>query len=394
VPTSNRVYGPRLVPNSRRAGNDREMRIYALLAVALVLAGCGGGRNRLAVGVVDDAARSGDPAAFVDQLTASGFDALAVSSIWEPGENAPDATELESLRQVAKAADGAGVRLFVIVYQPGSATTPLTAEARASFAAYATALVAGVGSLRDLIVGNEPNLNRFWMPQFGSSGENVSAGAYLRLLAATYDAVKNARGDVRVWGGATAPRGSDRPGAARATTSPTEFIKALGRAYHENGMDRPVMDGFVHHPYPESALVPIDLPHPRVTSIGLGDYDKLIRLLADAFDGTAQKGRDLPILYGEIGVETAIPADKQPLYQDEEVVPTVSEQAQAAAYRRTLELVACQPQIAGVLFFHLRDEPSLAGWQSGVRYADGTPKASLAPVRDAVSAATHGCRTG
>ena len=241
--------------------------------------------------------------------------------------------------------------------------------------------------MRDVIVGNEPNLNRFWLPQFGPEGENVSAAAYLRLLAATYDAVKAARDDVRVWAGATAPRGSDRPGADRATTSPTTFIRALGTAYRQSGRDKPVMDGFVHHPYPESAVVPIDLPHPRVRTIGLADYDKLVRLLSDAFDGTPQKGSDLPILYGEIGVETAIPADKRRVYSDREIARTTSEQAQADAYRRTLELAACQPNVAGVLFFHLRDEPSLTGWQSGVRYADGTAKQSVAPVRAALRGA-------
>jgi hypothetical protein len=129
--------------------------------------------------------------------------------------------------------------------------------------------------------------------------------------------------------------------------------------------------------------VPIDLRHPRVTSIGLADYDKLVQLLADAFDGTAQQGHDLPILYGEIGVETGIPPAERALYGGDEIAATASEREQAAAYRRTLELAACQPNVAGVLFFHLRDEPALAGWQSGVRYADGTPKRSLAPVRAA-----------
>jgi hypothetical protein len=277
----------------------------------------------------------------------------------------------------------------VIVYQPGSATTPLTAEARSQFAAYTAAVVTRV-HVRDVIVGNEPNLNRFWLPQFGPGGANVSGAAYLRLLAATYDAVKAAREDVRVWGGATGPRGSDRPGAGRETTSPTTFIRALGAAYRASGRDQPVMDGFVHHPYPESSAVPIDLPHPRVRTIGLADYDKLVRLLSEAFDGTAQKGGDLPILYGEIGAETTIPARKRALYSGHEIARTISEQVQAAAYRRTLELAACQPNVAGVLFFHLRDEPSLTGWQSGVRYADGTAKQSVAPVRPAVTEAAGG----
>jgi hypothetical protein len=372
-------------------GQYRSVRTCVLLAVVLLATGCGGGsRHELAVGVVDDAARSGDAVAFVDELTRSGFDALAVSSIWDPGETAPDADELAALRAVASAAAAADVRLFVIMYQPGSATTPLTAGARSQFAAYTAAVVRDVTTVRDVIVGNEPNLNRFWLPQFGPGGANVSAPAYLRLLASTYDAVKAARDDVRVWGGATAPRGADRPGASRETTSPTTFIRALGAAYRASGRDEPVMDGFVHHPYPESSAVPIDLAHPRVRSIGLADYDKLVRLLGEAFDGTAQKGGDLPILYGEIGVETTIPPEKRALYTDSEIARTVSEQAQAAAYRRTLELASCQPNVAGVLFFHLLDEPSLVGWQSGVRYVDATPKQSLAAVRSAATAAAAG----
>jgi hypothetical protein len=356
-----------------------------VLLGVLLLAGCGAGGNRLAVGVVDDAARSGQPAPFLDELTASGFDALAVSSIWEPGETEPPPVEVETLRRVAAAADAAHLRLFVVVYHPGSATTPLTAEARSAFASYAAAVAGNLDTVHDLIIGNEPNLNRFWLPQFGPDGGNVSAAAYLSLLAETYDAVKAARSDVRIWGGTTAPRGSDRPQARRATTSPTAFIRALGVAYRRSGRTRPVLDGFVHHPYPESATTPIDLPHPKVTTIGLADYGKLVRLLTEAFGDP-----DLPILYGEIGVETTIPPAQQELYQGDEIAPTASEQEQASAYRRTLELAVRQPNVAGVLFFHLRDEPSLTGWQSGLRYADGTPKRSMQPVSEAVAEATHG----
>ncbi|HKP18414.1 MAG TPA: hypothetical protein VJT84_08040 [Gaiellaceae bacterium] len=361
---------------------------FAVLAAAFA-AGCGAEGGKLVVGVVDDTARAGPPGAFIDGLTKGGFDALAISSIWEPGETEPDEAETEALRLVAAAADAAGVRLFIIVYQPGSATTPLIAETRSAFADYAAAVAGRLETVHDLIVGNEPNLNRFWLPQFGPDGDNVSAGAYLDLLGETYDRVKAARDDVRIWGGATAPRGADRPRASRQTTSPTAFIRALGDAYRRSGRSRPVMDGFVHHPYPESANVPIDLPHPNVTSIGLADHGKLVRLLSEAFDGTAQKGTDLPILYGEIGIETPIPATKRAAYTEAEIAATASEGEQAAAYRRTLELAVCQG-VAGVLFFHLQDEVSLIGWQSGIRYADATPKESFAPVRAAVTEARDG----
>jgi hypothetical protein len=378
------------------------VRKWGLLALSIVVAAtlvaCSGSLNQggdssFSVGVWEYFVRDSDPNAARRRLgdaTAAGFDAVITNSFWEPGQSEPSAQEVTELRGAAEAADNADVKPLLIIQNAGSKTTPSTPALRTQFASYAASLLRKVPQFEDVIIGNEPNLNRFWLPQFGPGGENVSAAAYLRLLAATYDAVKAARGDVRVWGGATAPRGADRPGAGRETTSPTTFIRALGAAYRASGRDRPVMDGFVHHPYPESSAVPIDLPHPRVKSIGLADYDKLVRLLGDAFDGTAQKGSDLPILYGEIGVETTIPAVKRALYTDHEIARTVSEQAQAAAYRRTLELASCQPTVAGVLFFHLLDEPSLVGWQSGVRYVDGTPKRSLPSVQAAAARAEAG----
>jgi hypothetical protein len=362
------------------------------LAVALVVlaAGCGGsGERELVVGVVDDTARS-QPGSFLDEVRDSGLDAVAVTSIWEPGLSAPAADEEATLRAVATAAAERDLRLFVAVYQQGSATTPLTAAARREFASYTAALVRSLPPLQDVIVGNEPNLNRFWLPQFGPAGEDVAASAYLDLLAASYDAVKRVRDDVRVWGGATAPRGIDRPGTGRDTHSPTTFIRDLGAAYRTSGRTRPVMDGFVHHPYAESSLVPLDRAHPRTRTIGLADYDKLAGLLRDAFDGTAQQGSDLPLLYGEIGVETAIPAAKRALYEGVEIARTTNEAAQAAAYRRVLELSLCQPTVVGVLFFHLVDEPRLEGWQSGVRYAGGSFKSSHGAVTDAAHAARDG----
>ena len=44
--------------------------------------------------------------------------------------------------------------------------------------------------IQDFIIGNEPNLNLFWMPQFTAKGGNAAAIAYERLLATSYDALK------------------------------------------------------------------------------------------------------------------------------------------------------------------------------------------------------------
>ncbi len=283
------------------------------------------------------------------------------------------------------AARAGETRIFLGIYQPGSATTPLTSDARAQFASYVAAVVRDVPSIGDVIVGNEPNLNRFWLPQFDEAGNDVAAPAYFALLAEVYDAAKDVDEDVRIWGGALAPRGIDRPGTGRDTHSPTVFIRDLGAAYRASGRSEPPLDGFAFHPYPASSSIPPDRPtDPASTSILIADYEEKLRpLLDEAF------GAGLPVLYSELGVETAIPAEKASLYEGAEPGKPVDEATQADYYRRAIELTACQENVAGLLLFHSHDEPALTGFQSGVYLVDGTPKASLAPVREAIDDA--GC---
>jgi hypothetical protein len=243
-----------------------------------------------------------------------------------------------------------------------------------------------VPAIRDVIVGNEPNLNRFWLPQFDEDGGDAAAPAYLSLLAATYDAVKAAAPEAKIWGGALAPRGIDRPGTGRDTHSPTTFIRDLGAAYRASGRGAPPLDGFAFHPYPENSSIPLTRPTgPGSTSIGLADYEKLRPLLDEAF------GPGLPVLYSEVGVETAIPAGKAPLYTEAEVAKPVDETTQAQYYRDAIGVAACQDNVEALLLFHSHDEPDLRGFQSGVYFVDGSPKKSLEPVRKAIQAAGEGC---
>ena len=349
----------------------------------------------MAYGVAEDNVRSGDlvsAKATMSQLRLAGFTSVRVTSNWLPGLVAPTSHELQVLRNVEAAARLSGVRVYVSVYHPGSRTTPLDATAQAQFAQYTAALARTLPSFDDIIIGNEPNLNRFWLPQFAADGSNASAPAYLQLLAQTYDALKAVDPTLRVWGGALAPRGGDRPDGTRPTSSPTAFLKALGVAYRASGRTLPVMDGLAFHPYPDNSSVSPDLPHPRSTSIGLGDYDKLVSLLGEAFDGTAQLGASLPILYDEFGIESVVPDGKKSLYTGTEPVTTrpVDERQQAAAYDLGLRLAFCQPTVAGILLFHSHDENALLSWQSGVYYADGSPKASFWAVRDSLDRARGG----
>ena len=368
--------------------------LTALAALALVPAAAAGGSS-ISLGAAEDAVRAPtlvEAEANMGLLRLAGFRAVRITSTWEPGSSAPTEHEAAVLGNVAAAAGVHGVRVYVSVYHAGSRTTPLTPGARAEFAAYVAEIVRANPSLRDVIVGNEPNLNRFWLPQFNADGTGASAPSYNELLAATYDAVKAVAPETTVWGGALAPRGVDKPFTGRDTISPTRFIREWGAAYAASGRTLPVMDGFSFHPYGENSSMPVDKAPTDSDHLGLADQDRLVRLLGQAFDGTAQAGSGMPILYDEYGIESVVPQEKSALYHGSEPVTTrpVEEAAQAAAYAQALRIAYCQSNVAGILLFHSTDEPALGGWQSGLIYPDGTPKASLGVVRDTMDAIAGG----
>jgi hypothetical protein len=347
-----------------------------------------GDERPLTVGAWEYVVRDPDPAAAEDKMrdaTAAGFDAVITNTFWAPGQREPSPQEVAELRNAADAAEDADIRPLLIVQNVGSRTTPHTPELQAQFAAYAAAVARRLPAYRDFIIGNEPNLNRFWLPQFGPNGANVAARDYLALLAASYDALKAVSDDIRVIGGVLAPRGGDDPSSPRPTHSPTQFIRDLGRYYRESGRDEPVMDAFAHHPYLERSSIPPDFAHPRSTTIALADYDKLVDLLGEAFDGTSQRGADLPVLYTEFGIQTRIPPSKLGVYTNRSTkaaADTVDEATQARYYRQAFELACSQETVEGLYIFHVWDEPDLLGWQSGLYYADHTPKTSWDALLD------------
>jgi hypothetical protein len=350
---------------------------------------------RLVVGAAEDIVRQPtllQSKAQVELARASGFQALRITSHWTRGLTAPSASELAQLRNAADAAAAAGIRVFLSVYPTGSSQTPRDDTERAQFAAWAATLAQRLPTVEDVIVGNEPNLNRFWLPQFNPDGTNAAAPSYVALLATTYDALKAVRGSIRVIGGALAPRGIDRPNTGRDTHSPTKFIPDMGTAYRASGRTLPIMDAFAFHPYADTSSQPPSFQHPRSTTVTLSDYGKLVALLGAAFDGTAQPGSAIPIVYDEFGVEAKIPEGKAGAYTGAEPATTrpVDEATQADYYRQALQIAYCQPTVETILLFHTVDEPALSGWQSGIHYADGTPKTS----QPAVAAAIRDARGG
>lgn len=349
----------------------------------------------MVVGATADVAKQADPTlamAEARRAKLAGFDSIRLTQFWLPGQTEPPGGDLALLRNGIFAASMNQLRVTISLFHPGSRTTPLTAQQRSEFAQFAAALARAVPYVRQFTIGNEPNLNRFWLPQFGPSGENVAAPAYLDLLAETYDALKAVSPQITVVGGAVSPRGSDNPNLPRQTHSPTQFVLDLGAAYRASGRTTPVMDAFAIHPFADNSSQSPTVPHPRSTSIGVADYGKLVALLGRAFDGTAQRGSTLPIYYNEFGVESVPPAEKGPLYTgaEPETTKPVDEAKQAAYYHQAVALAFCQPNVRGIFVFLNMDEEALTAWQSGLYYVDGTPKTSRPLMRRAARQARGG----
>ncbi len=381
------------VPSGYPAG-VRGLVLVLLVFFAWTTPAFAGGPYML-VGAADDVAKTPDYAfakVEMDKAKLVGFNAIRLTETWTTGQRSLGPQDQLTLGNAIQAAQFSGIRVILSIYPYGSSVTPLTDQARADFAAFVVDVATRYPLVHDFIIGNEPNLNRFWLPQFNPDGSDAAAPAYEQLLATAYDALKALRPHSTIYGGALAPRGIDRPGSGRDTHSPTAFIADLGAAYRASGRQGPIMDAFAFHPYPESSSIGPNFPHPNSTSIGLADYPKLVSLLGAAFDGTAQHGSSLPILYDEFGIESQIPPAKAALYTGTEPATTkpVDEATQGAMYTQALQMTFCQPTVLGVLLFHVQDEPALAAWQSGEFYVDGTPKTSLPVVRAAVSTVHRG----
>ena len=143
------------------------MRLLAALFAALVLApAAAAGGPAMRVGASEDAVKRPtlvQTKTRLDLLRLAGLDSVRVTLTWTPGATAPGDDETSRIANLVDAAGVAGMKVYVSVSQFGSGTTPLTAEARTQFATYAAAVAKRFPTLAGMIVGNEPNLNRFWL---------------------------------------------------------------------------------------------------------------------------------------------------------------------------------------------------------------------------------------
>jgi Glycosyl hydrolase catalytic core len=208
---------------------------------------------------------------------------------------------------------------------------------------------------------NEPNNPNFLRPQFvKEKGKWViqSARDYAKICNAVYEGVHATlyKGE-QVACGVTAPRGNNNPASARPSVSPVAFLTAAKKA----GMKR--FDAYAHNPY---YGVPTETPTTRPpgtrsgqapTAITLANIDILIAAVGHLYGPR-------PIWITEYGYQTNPP---DPHFG-------VSWAKQARYLTQAFAVARRNSRIKLMLWFLVRDEPNVAGWQSGLITTGGTRK--------------------
>jgi hypothetical protein len=380
--------------------------LAAGLVLALLLAAPAGANRNLFVGVDDNAflAHTGVVVPVSHDL---GLKAVRVALTWFPGESSISQADANKLGNLV--ASSPNTRIVVSAYSLSPWQVPITTWDRDDYCNFEGSILQRFPSINDLIVWNEPNLSYFWRPQYYGDGSSAAPAAYEALLARCYDVLHSIRPGVNVIAPATCPRGSDISWNADSVShSPGQFILGLGAAYRASGRQRPIFDTVGHHIYGTYSAERPWLVHSNSTAISQGDWHALMDALTQAFQGTAQPipgecaTSCVAIWYLEAGYQTTIDPAKRRFYTGVEpwvnLVPAAGGPPdppdppatswapdQATQLRDGLRLAYCQPYVEAFFNFLLIDEPDLGGWQSGVLWADGTPKPSYPAFKQAIA---------
>jgi hypothetical protein len=390
----------------------------AVLSALALLALSGSASATLIVGVNDDTPKNPALAPwFYSTMVSERLQVDTISLRWD--ENAPTSIPNESyVAQAISAANAKGITteldlypLHSQVFTGGSQCTsdddPLSCGNSPLIQQFArwTALVSRTfPTVYQFVVMNECNQPLFVNPQWDASGQNQSAEICGRALAAAYDALKAVSSLNFVWGVGLSPRGNDTlTAASNSSTSPVNFLLALGqwfRAFAQaTQRTAPLMDGLDFHPYPVPQSLAFATGYTTPNNASVSNLPRIYQAFYSGFNGTPQKtigqqpGGGLPVSLNETGVQTDSSAHAT-AYTGTEVSATAAggvlgefatEAYQASWYQQMLSLVACDPNVRLVNIFHLLDETALSGWQSGLFYADQTPKQSAQVVQGFVA---------
>lgn len=231
-------------------------------------------------------------------------------------------------------------------------------------------------------IWNEPNLNDFMLPQWEQrhgAWWPRAADIYREMVFAAYPAMKRVAPHAKILVGATASTAAVKPGTG--SIPPLRFIRALAcvdealAPISTGGCARfhtVPGDGWAHHPYSTKTLPRVDSRNPDNAPVA--GTSRLAGLLGEL----VRRGRLAPgqadLYMTEYGYETS-PPDPTAAFGPERQGALLAE----AEYIATRD-----PRVKMWAQFMLVDLPTDGtgtDWQSGLFFADGTPKPAAAEFR-------------
>lgn len=254
-----------------------------------------------------------------------------------------------------------------------------TRPSTSAFAAFMTAVGRKFGDqVGTWAIWNEPNQPQFLRPQYGDGGKALSPAIYRNLYLAGQRGLKKAgQGDDTILLAETSPRGNNN------VVPPLRFLRGMlcldGKYKKRPKCAALDADGYAHHAY-TTRQGPYFKPHGRVgkDDVTIGVLSRLTSALDRAHRAGALTKR-LPVYLTEFGIQS-VPDDQQGVSL-----------AQQVQYRAISERIAwSNPRVAAFSQYLLTDsdpdvgpdgKKTYGGFESGLRFATGKPKPSLAAFR-------------
>ena len=354
--------------------------LLVVMVMVMGVLGCAGVARGAVIGVNEDEGKL-NPGLY-GQLADVGLKQNVLSVTWTQGQGLASAVQGVMGNAIA-AAQSRGIAVTLALYPaPGNASKLGDPANKAEFVAFVANVVRSFPAVRTVVVGNEPNRTLFMSP--------VNPALFAEILGDAYDAIKAVNPAIKVLGAGLSPRGT----GDGKSLFPPQFVKGMGDWYRSSQRakdGKPLMDAFSFHPYPfpedKSVVTVSDWP-----VVGMADLYRLKQAIWDAFNGTAQKTVEDGLTLDLDEVAYQVPTDGKPGYAGSETVKTVDAATQAAYYAQLVGLVACDPQISSLSFFHFVDEADRGRFQSGLVDLTGARRPAYDALKQALVDTAGGTR--
>jgi hypothetical protein len=341
--------------------------------------------SRMVVGFYDDAQVYGNTVWAVTQLRSLRAGIVRTTLDWshvakrrplKPADPADPAYNWTAVDKVVDETDKKGIRVLLAIYGtprwagPARNRVPRRPLDLRLFATAAALRYSGtytvkeqenepertLPAVRRWLAWNEPNNPIFLRPQWKMVARKWRVQAaydYAKICGSIWSGVHATRlAGPKVACGATGPRGNDAPRSSRASTSPLLFMSWLRRA----GLRR--MDAYAHHPYyGHRSEKPTTVSRSK-KAVTMGNIGVLIKRVNQLW------GSKTRVWVTEYGYQTN-PPDR---------LFGVSYRNQARYMHQAVAMAKKTRRIDMFVWFLIKDEGRLSGWQSGVLTRRGARK--------------------